>query len=416
MNILLLKKELKQWEHDFIKKYNRSPKKSDIDQFPAIKLKYKSYSRYKSKKIQNERTPIKDNHSAADTIIENFPNNSGTNKDDFNRLVNEEFGPTPQIYGKSISLFEVNLSPIKKKLDLIEVDENDDAFEESNIDEIENLLENNSVSLIKNDDKSTSHNDSRNEIYTKSYGPNSPLKIDSTIRYRQRTPRRNLNIELNETVTPVGISPSPLWKRSLTKSLKELENEFQTVRKELKLNEIEEETEEETEETIEGNDKDMLQNFDVEEEEVSNASDKRPNNMEEMNKEDSFDSRSTNTKTQRRRKNIVMTKMETSNNNNINKEVDLHAMLRNIKRQKLKEFIEKKSISLPPTISNKLIPEDVRLNKETTDNTGGKQDTTMIKQKRRKKYNLVSNNFRRLKLPNRNKRNNYRRKYGNRKF
>lgn len=416
MNILLLKKELKQWEHDFIKKYNRSPKKSDIDQFPAIKLKYKSYSRYKSKKIQNERTPIKDNHSVADTIIENFPNNSGTNKDDFNGLVNEEFGPTPQIYGKSISLFEVNLSPIKKKLDLIEVDENDDAFEESNIDEIENLLENNSVSLIKNDDKSTSHNDSRNEIYTKSYGPNSPLKIDSTIRYRQRTPRRNLNIELNENVTPVGISPSPLWKRSLTKSLKELENEFQTVRKELKLNEIEEETEEETDETIEGNDKDMLQNFDVEKEEVSNASDKRPNNMEEMNKEDSFDSRSTNTKTQRRRKNIVMTKMDTSNNNNINKEVDLHAMLRNIKRQKLKEFIEKKSISLPPTISNKLIPEDVRLNKETTDNTGEKQDTTMIKQKRRKKYNLVSNNFRRLKLPNRNKRNNYRRKYGNRKF
>lgn len=424
MNIILLKKELKKWEHDFIKKYNRSPKKSDIDQFPAIKLKYKSYSKYKSKKIRNERTPIKNNYLVDDTTVGKFPNISGNNEEDFNELINEEFGPTPQIYGKSIGLFEINLSPIKKKLDLIEVDEDDDALEESNIDKVENLLENNRVPITKNDDKSNNHKDLRNEISTRAYGPNSPLKIESTIRYRQRTPRRNLNIELSENVTPVGISPSPLWKRSLTKSLKELEHEFQTVRKELKLTEIEEETEEEEEEEDnEDNDENMLQDSDVEEKkEISNTNDKRVNYVEEINTEALSNNIFTNSRTQRRRKNRVMVKVDTTTNgalnSNINKEVDLHAMLRNIKRQKLKEFIEKKSIPLPPTINDKLLLEDVRLNKETVEDTDRRQDTAKapVKQKRKKKYNLVSNNFRKLKLPNRNKRNNHWRKYSHRKF
>lgn len=434
MNILLLKKELKQWEHNFIKKYNRSPKKNDIDQFPAIKLKYKSYSKYKNKKIRNDRTPIKNDNSIDDTIVENFPTTGRNNEEEFNELVNEEFGPTPQIYGKCVSLFEMNLSPIKKKLDLTEIEENDDTLEESKIDDIENSSVDNRVPIGNNDDNSNNPIELKNKLSTRSYGPNSPLKIESTIRYRQLTPRRNLNIELNENSTPVGISPSPLWKRSLTKSLKELENEFQTVRKELKLDEIAEETEEEEEhqeEDSEGNDEDIVQNREVEEkeqeqeqeqEETLNTDNKRHNNMDETSTEDSFNNKSTHIRNQKKQRKRVMVRMNplyaNTSDNDINKEIDLHAMLRNIKRQKLREFIEKRSIPLPPTINDKLVLEDVRLNKETAGKIDKSRSSVKvpIKQKRRKKYNLVSNNFRRLKLPNQNKRNNHWRKYGRRKF
>ncbi|KAI8909809.1 hypothetical protein EDD86DRAFT_145787 [Gorgonomyces haynaldii] len=49
-----LKKELKQWEHQFQNEYGRKPEKKDIAQIPDIAKKYKLYSKLKSSGTQEE--------------------------------------------------------------------------------------------------------------------------------------------------------------------------------------------------------------------------------------------------------------------------------------------------------------------------------------------------------------------------
>lgn len=381
MDGVALKKELKQWEHDFIKKYNRSPKRNDIDKLPTIKSKYKIYSKFKSQKTKLNRTPIKADLTNEDTI----------SNESIDALVNEEFGPTPQIYGKSISLFEINLSPVKKRLDLSGIDDilNDTDEDDGDGDDTINISQEdvgteNLVQDTENINDSLSIRHESKPIY----GPNSPLKIESSLKLHQTTPRRNLNLELTTNATPFGISPSPLFKRSFTKSLKELENEFQTVRKELKLDEINEEEDSDNGEKKEDN--------------VNTNDDPAEEQEQEQEQEEHVPEIKKATTLKKKRRNIIK-RVHDSNDDQatVHKNVDLHAMLRNIKRTKLKEFIDKESISLSSVLNNKLELEDVKLNKDEKDETVKKH----VKRKHKKKYNLVSNNFRRLKLPTKSKRN-----------
>lgn len=383
MDGVSLKKELKQWEHDFIKKYNRSPKRNDIDKVPAIKSKYKIYSKFKNQKINVNKTPIKTDLTNEDTI----------NNDLIDELVNEEFGPTPQIYGKSISLFEINLSPVKKRLDLSEIDallndtDDDDDDDTINITQEEDVAIENLVPHTENINDIPSIRHESKPIY----GPNSPLKIESSLKLHQTTPRRNLNLDLTENATPLGISPSPLFKRSFTKSLKELENEFQTVRKELKLDDINED-DSDNGEKMEGSEDNINTTNDsaVEEQEVKPLPDIQKN-----------------TTLKRKRRNIIKRVHDSNDDRDTaHKNLDLHAMLRNIKRTKLKEFIDKESISLSSALTNKLEMEDVKLNKNNDEDN--KPVEKPIRKKRKSKYNLVSNNFRRLKLPTKSRRNAHR--------
>lgn len=376
-----LKKELKQWEHNFIKKYNRSPKRNDIDKLPTIKLKYKTYSKLKNQQIRVNKTPIKNDFASDDTIHTDLT-------DELSDLINEEFGPTPQIYGKSISLFEINLSPVKKKLDLSGID---DLLNETDEDDTINISQNEEdiMDNILLDNKNNYDNLSIRHEPKHVYGPNSPLKIESNLKLHQTTPRRNLNLELIEKVTPLGISPSPLFKRSLTKSLRELENEFQTVRKELKLDEIAEEKDG-TQDQIDGQKEDA-------------GSETTDNNSIEDEQENSVSSDTQGMLPQKRRRRGIIKRLHNPNNDKdtVNKDIDLHAMLRNIKRTKLKEFIDNESMSLTPALNTKLELEEVKLNND--DNLDTVKEPA--KKKRKKKYNLVSNNFRRLKLPTKSRRN-----------
>lgn len=111
-----------------------------------------------------------------------------------------------------------------------------------------------------------------------------------------------------------------------------------------------------------------------------------------------------------------MVRMDTSND--INKEIDLHTRLRNIKRQKLRQFIGKKSVPLQSTINNNLVLENIKLHKVIAKEADKKRNSTKTpkKKKQRKKYILLSNNFKRVKLLNKNKRNNHWRKYSVKKF
>lgn len=347
-----LKRELKEWEHDFITKYKRSPKKNDIDCLPLIKLKYKKYSKFKKLgKVNN--TPIK---RGGEQVVD-----GGEDEDTF---YDEEIGPTPQIYGKSIGLFELNLSPVKKRLDLTSSEGSSEG---------------------EGPDDGESDDLGNETVVKSSYGPNSPMKIETNLKLYQRTP-----IKQEEEEAPMiinGISPSPIFKRSLTKSLKELETEYQNVRKELKLDEIKEEDEDE--ETV------------GEDPEESVPPVQEPQRKKRKGIAKRVDS---NTKEE-----------EEEEEERSHKEINLHAMLRNLKRQKLKEFIDKQSsMGISPILTNKLELEDIQLNHHHGDknnDTTSKKKEINKRKRRAKKYNLVSNNFRRLKLPNKSRRNgNWRRR------
>lgn len=99
-----LRRELKEWEYKFFKENSRKPGSEDIRKEPAIKAKYKQYSRQKKAKDDSSHglnTPEKD--KTVQTEIDETPT--------------KEVFPTPQLNGRVLGLFEMKLpeTPSKTK-------------------------------------------------------------------------------------------------------------------------------------------------------------------------------------------------------------------------------------------------------------------------------------------------------------
>lgn len=503
-----LKIELKQWENLFISKYGRDPSISDIDKLPDIKIKYKKYSKLKKKLLtktypnekklkslgqkynSDKNTSIKTSKDFAKTpekFQENYThsknshdkqklneNNStfSSNKKLRNDL--DSIGPTPQVIGKSISILD--LSPIKKNLNLELFEDDETPNQITNGEDNENYMAESSQFLDENDDTIENKNNKDklgNKILPKpilnaTYGPNSPLKLptllinnDKIIFYNHNTPKklsnvtpqkynntpnstqntisgnlsgRNLTDTLaNHLVSKSFISPSPIWKKSLNKSLMELENEYKSIRKELKLieeNENEVNTDEDTNQKTLSTDSNTdkkdggkLNDTDEDEEdeegntETDHYSEEQTAANEdatlvESSLDDELDSKDSSNGTSKYKAKTIKTKrrhvIKRINDDkdftyDINENINLHAMLRSIKKRKIIKFFHDETI----------VNDDTDYTLES-DNVNQDEEASKPPKKsnRKKKYNLVSNNFRRLKLPRRNngRKSNWRRR------
>lgn len=358
MSLDQLKIGLKTWEYEFQNKNKRPPTKDDIKRLPEIKNMYKQYQglkRHNTEVSQTPRvvvTPSKDGTSPRKSMT--------TKKNDF---CNIELGPTPQIYGKAISIFEMKLSPVKKALNFEEVNETPSQKPVDNVqDDAKRRLE----------FPSTTPNSSPfklpKPIDSKYYGPNSPLKLEEeninlSIRNGsplKQTPQKNTSFNND----PTSFSPSPLVKRPLTKSLLELAKEHEEFLREFKENDAQENP------------------FSQEVEDSSTERYISDGHSEADGKEK---------KTKKRK---IIRRFGTNEESRLVPK-DISKELRKLKKQQVNEFLGNEA--------TEETDDEVDENADTEENNKHQAPVTKPKpRKRASKYNLVSNNFRRLKLPKKN--------------
>lgn len=341
-----LKVELKRWEHQFIDQNDRAPGKEDIKKLPEVRKMYKKYAILR-KEIAIKPKPVEENSS---------PVKSATQS---SMSANLELGPTPQIHGKAMSIFEMTISPTKTP-QVEQPEEVEQSSPTSTIPEDETehtvLMETSAVRRQLTFDSTAGFLSPTKDSNNHYYGPNSPLKWDRedlkiTIRHQsplKRTPNKRLS-------ATTSFSPSPLVKRPLTRSLMELMKEHEAIVEEFKNND---------------------DAFVVSQE---------PDNIFTQD-DDPIEAGDTKTvKTKRRR--ILRRQVDPAKDNSVKK--DISQELEKLKRQRVNEFlgIDKAEPEPEPSIEDE--------KQETEEAKAPKKST----KKRNKKYNLVSNNFRRLKLP-----------------
>lgn len=357
MELDQLKIRLKTWEYEFQSKNERPPTKDDIKRLPEIKEMYKEYQALKKQDATATQarklvvTPSKNNAS---------PKKSTVTKT--NELQGVELGPTPQIYGKAISIFEMKLSPVKKALDFGEVDEMPSS-------QIFDTLENDTKRQLEfpmNTPNSSPFKKPK-PIQSKYYGPNSPLKLEEeniTVSIKNESPlKRTPQKNTDSNSDPISFSPSPLVKRPLTKSLLELAKEHKTFLQEFEQKDSQEDL--------------------VSQETDGSSSDNQDDDDEEHTEEDKG-RRGKRRKTLRRLTNNEQSKMVPK---------DISKELLKLKTRQVNEFLGKEAAEETED------EEEGRANDRETTDIGQKATTRPKQRKRPGKYNLVSNNFRRLKLP-----------------
>ena len=366
-----LKIRLKTWEHGFIDKNQRAPTKDDIKKLPEVKLMYKQYSSLKKGKPITKEAKL--NHvkdvKATEEIMRS-PQVKATQA--------AEFGPTPQIYGKTMSLFDMEISPIKPPTITIEMRTPEKESPVSTIPQrsspvhmeefsVKRQLQFNStpISSPMKTIKPTSILEPSNPKY---YGPNSPLKLgDQNLQIKiRRTPLRQSRFYKPNKDSVSSFSPSPIIKRPLSKSLLELAREHEAIVEEFSRLEEYDDVEEEEEEVI--------SKFQV-----------RDIFGEEDNK---VNSKFNNIKVKKRR---IMRRFDGQKTTN-SIPLDIHKELLKLKRKQVNEFLGTSSLD----------NEGSETSQEESESTETSVNT-LQKKKRPKKYNLVSNNFRRLKLPRKNR-------------
>ncbi|SCU89822.1 LANO_0D06568g1_1 [Lachancea nothofagi CBS 11611] len=195
-----LKLDLKRFERKFEKKYGRPPGREDIRALPDVKSKYKQYAAFQ---IEKQRQSAKD-------PVEKTPQ----------RNEPVELGPTPQIYGKVIGLFDMKVSPLKNTRIISPEASSSRIQTEISVQkqlEVKRCLDFNLTPKISP------------KRYA--YGPNSPLKFDD-IQLSIHTPRRNLRNLIAENDNNSAGSPSPIIKRHLGKPLLQIARENERMMKE----------------------------------------------------------------------------------------------------------------------------------------------------------------------------------------
>ncbi|EDO15507.1 hypothetical protein Kpol_467p19 [Vanderwaltozyma polyspora DSM 70294] len=378
-----LKIRLKTWEHEFIDKNNRPPSKYDIQGLPEVKLMYKQYSALKKgkgakiDKSENQLTPkTLNNHKALDKFKSPIRSDS----------IKIELGPTPQIYGKTMSIFDMRISPVKVPEQNIEFNTPKNPSPASTISQSNSSIISESTDVkrkltfdvhftpvsspLKNDEGI------KKPIANGKYGPNSPLMID----------RKDINFTIRSTplkpislATTSAFSPSPLIKRPLTKSLVELAKEHEAIVEE--FSQIQEEDENEDE----GNDEMITSN-----------------EMVNVFSQEALDEH-INKKIKRRR---VIRRFAEESDISKSVTIDIHKEIYRLKRKQLNEFLgdneidEEDENNFTDSISDE-------------DNNKTEEAKAPVKRKTRgNKLRLVSNNFRRLKLPRKNR---FKGRWGNRR-
>ncbi|AQZ16098.1 SLD2 (YKL108W) [Zygosaccharomyces parabailii] len=362
MNLEQLKVGLKTWEHDFEAKHHRAPTKDDIRRLPDIKQMYKQYQAIKKQEAKISKvvaTPSKEVYS---------PKKSRTTVD-ADRSSGIELGPTPQIYGKAISIFELKLSPVKRSLTFEEQDQSFVAsaastdLEESDSEDIKRRLE-----FPVTTPNSSPFKRLKPAVH-KYYGPNSPMKLEEeniklTITRGsplRRTPQKNSNLA-NENVS---FSPSPLVRRPLTKSLLELAREHEAILEE-------------------------FENLDEKERIFSQEADQ--SSSDAQNDENSTET--ANVKKPKRRR--ILRRLVPAEETKLVPR-DISKELLRLKKQQVQHFLGKETTEQTEEDENS--PPEVSKTKGRDVPPPGK---SVQAKKRKSKYNLVSNNFKRLRLPRKN--------------
>ena len=386
-----LRKELKDWEHNFINIQNRSPTKGDIKANPSIQYKYKQYS--KLKRIQSKKIPSEKSRTGKSILnVSNVIRSPDVKRSIENNSI-IEIGPTPQIYGKSISIFELNLSPVKKKLLIPQEIESENSSTKVEVTENKvgglNFGDDDSpfmdfaVDLQPGSETTVIPEVSRLEVrpaVENRYGPNSPLKFptDLSVNIRPHTPKNKSRMEvtLGENGSDLFVNtPPPLWKQNIGKSLRDLENEYMEASKSF-----------------------------VPMDEVTLTAISNEDNVETKDETKDIDE-SVFTKGKRRK--VRIRRFENKSNKNDESHTDgvkinLHKQMHKLKKKQLRKVM--KDLNMEDSI---VLSESSSDEEETNAHTDA---TKKKKQPRKKKYNLVSNNFRRLKLPSR-KRNAFTKRF-----
>ncbi|SMN18864.1 similar to Saccharomyces cerevisiae YKL108W SLD2 Single-stranded DNA origin-binding and annealing protein [Maudiozyma saulgeensis] len=397
-----LRKELKDWEHNFINIQHRSPTKKDINANPSIQYKYKQYSKLKrnqSKKSSSNVTKMQNHtqrsHEIRSPIVKH---------DEKSTII--EIGPTPQIFGKSISIFELNLSPVKRRLqipnktnklleddnlynesttkidnDIFGMDFNNSPFVDEPVD-----IQPSSDTII--DTTTTSMEPEMGKLMVpilKNYGPNSPLKLpsDLSVQIQSHTPSIKRRIRSMQDNDSLKYTPPSLWKRNISKSLKDLEDEFIEASKTF--------VPMHTHNSEQQNDNDING--------IEGSSTNSKNNDYNNDDKDIIP------KGKRRKFRIRRFDdrfMKTDNSTTL--KINLHKKMHKLKKKQLRKIMKDLNI------------EDQTILSESEDDSSEDEDENNVitsqkkKSSRKKKYNLVSNNFRRLKLPSK-KRNNFTKRF-----
>lgn len=369
-----LKVELKRWEHQFIDQNGRGPNKEDIRKLPDIKKMYKRYAM------------LRRETSTEDAPGEVLPSPDAVASHSYKALA-VELGPTPQIHGKAMSIFEMSISPTKiphaepsgegecskesgqlSPTSTIPEDEaNPRLFEVAPA--VKRQLTFDSTALSLSPPKAPE------DSTDKYYGPNSPLKWENEnfkISIKHHSPlKRTPSKRINHTNT--SFSPSPLVKRPLSRSLLELMREHEAIVEEFKNSD-------------ESNDTFVVS------QQVDNIFTQEDDPIAAEN--------SKTVKTKRRR--ILRRNGDLADDGPTKK--DISHELEKLKRQRVNEFMGLEEVADDAEAKELDAHEQQDIKKDKPPQKTSK--------KRNKKYNLVSNNFRRLKLPKKSAAN---RRWGNRR-
>lgn len=355
-----LKIDLKKWEHKFIEEHGRDPTKDDIKRWPLVKKMYKQYSSLKKGRTSHEL------HS---TEIDEGQNVQQNLFSDLRYATAVELGPTPQIHGKAISIFEMSLSPIKQSVTVNQFQKDQlsaniipqlDSYSSDQEEKPDVKRQLNFTTTTPNSSPFKSHDKPTQPRY---YGPNSPLKLEETniqlsIIHRspsKQTPRKNVCA----SNAFCSFSPSPIVKRPLAKSLLELVQEHEAIVREF-------------------NDIDDQENVEL----IPSQ-----NNHSDQETEEETDERGPSKHKRRILRRFAPQEANVTVRRNISQE------LAKLKQKHVNEFF---GDDMPDDHHDE--QPDFTREEETMAPAGSKK----APKKRKKKYNLVSNNFRRLKLPRKN--------------
>ncbi|QLG72621.1 hypothetical protein HG535_0D03290 [Zygotorulaspora mrakii] len=351
-----LKIDLKKWEHSFIKDRGREPTKDDIKRLPDVKKLYKQYS------------ALKKGNTSQDTKERVFAENRSPKKNlaaSLESISLVELGPTPQIHGKAMSIFEMGISPIKQPNPMDEtldhpfavVPTSKSGYFWSDRDDEKSVKR--QLQFTDTIPNSSPFKNQQVHLRPKYYGPNSPLKLSDTnielslVQWQpiRGTPRKH-KTDVNEINS---FSPSPLVKRPLTKSLLELVQEQEAIVEEFK-------------------------NMSAEHDSLMNL--EQSTEPEELSEQETAGQGPSKPKRRILRRFAPAATHET------------------VKRNISEELIKLKQRHVNEFYGNQVFAEPEESEQHEKD--PNKAENTTVKKtvkRKNKKYNLVSNNFKRLRLP-----------------
>lgn len=115
-----MKKTLKDWENDFCQRHGKRPEKADIKKYPAIQQKYKEYRHLKAGKIAVKTVKTVEINTGLSTPQKSSPIQEIVTTDvdhveDSPTKVLTQIGPTPQLNGRIMGIFDLNKTPDKNQ-------------------------------------------------------------------------------------------------------------------------------------------------------------------------------------------------------------------------------------------------------------------------------------------------------------